>query len=92
MVFSNLVRRGFRFHQACFNKPLLIIQGKKGIIACKYIDIETANKAGDSVSLFSGVNSFDEMLESNVVECSENALLSGVKVGMKGEEVLKYIK
>ena len=45
-----------------------------------------------SVSLFSGVNSFDEMLESNVVECSENALLSGVKVGMKGEEVLKYIK
>ena len=92
MVLINLVRRGFRFHQVCFKKPLLIIQGENGIMACKYIDIETANKAGDSVSLFSGVNSFGEMLKSNVVDCSENALRSGIKVGMKGEEVLKYIE
>ena len=81
-----------KFIKINLKKPLLIIQGKKGIMACKYIDISTANKAGDAVCLFSNVNNFDEMLESHVVDCSKSAKDLGCKLGMRGKDILKIIE
>ena len=89
---NNLIKRGLLTYKIHFQKPLLIIKGSKGIMACKYIDISTANKAGDAVCLFSNVNNFDDMLESNVVECTKGAEDLGIKNGMKGKDVVKIIE
>ncbi|MFN3527815.1 MAG: YunC family protein [Candidatus Altarchaeaceae archaeon] len=74
------------------NANLLIIKGKKGYIMCGYLNIETANKLNDVACIVKGVKNFDDVLNSEIVEISEKAKEIGIKVGMKGKDVLKFIE
>ena len=68
--------------------PLLIIQAKKGYVMCGYLNMNTANKIGDIAGKVTGVRTFDDMLNADVVEVSENAKLAGLKEGMNVKDFL----
>ena len=87
-ILSHLVKRNLFFYHIDMVKPLLIIQGRRGIMACQYMDISTANQCGDSVALFSNVNGLKDMVNSEVWECFEQAIKNGIKKGMIGWDVL----
>ena len=61
-------------------------------MACGYVDIKSAEEAGDSLCLFQNVSTFEELLSSKVVNCTSKAQLLGLKPGMKGVDVLDLIK
>jgi len=71
--------------------PLLIIQAKKGYVMCGYLNINAANKIGDIAGRVTGVKTFDDMLNANVVEISENAKLTGLTQGMNVKDFLNAL-
>ncbi len=79
-----------------FNIPtphsrILVIKGKKGLLACGYIDISTADKVGDAVAVVTGVDTYVEMMATQVVKVSKAARRLGIEVGMEGKEALKHM-
>lgn len=73
-------------------KPLLIIKERKGILACAYINPETCNKTGEACAIVSGVNDYEDMMESQVVAVSDSAEKLGIKIGDIGSEALEKLK
>jgi uncharacterized protein YunC (DUF1805 family) len=71
--------------------PLLIIQAQKGYLMCGYLNMNTANKLGDIAGKVTGVKSFQEVLQTTVVEVSENAKKKGLVQGMNAQEFLKKL-
>jgi uncharacterized protein YunC (DUF1805 family) len=71
--------------------PLLLIQAKKGYVMCGYLNMNTANKLGDIAGRVTGVKTFDEMLNANVVDVTENATLMGLKQGMTVKDFLNVL-
>jgi len=71
--------------------PLLIIQAKKGYVMCGYLNMNAANKYGDIAGKVTGVKTFDDMLNADVVEVSENAKLVGLKQGMNVKDFLNAL-
>jgi len=71
--------------------PLLIIQAKKGYVMCGYLNMNAANKMGDITGKVTGVRTFDDMLNTTVVEISENAKLAGLKEGMNTKDFLNTL-
>ena len=67
---------------------ILLIKAAHGFIACGYFDVETANKLQEHVAIVTGVKTFDDMLEAEVVKCSNSAETVGVRIGMIGREAL----
>ena len=73
------------------NAPLLIIQAKKGYIMCGYLNMNAANKLGDIAGKVTGVKTFDDMLNADVVDLSENAKLAGLTQGMNVKDFLNAL-
>lgn len=73
------------------NAPFLLIQAKKGYIMCGYLNMTTANKLGDIAGKVTGVKTFEEMLNADVVEVSENAALVGLRQGMQAKDFLNAL-
>ena len=73
------------------NTFIFVIKAKKGFLACGYFDINVANKVGDTAAIVTGVKTFDDMLNANVVKVSEKANELGIKEGMKGKRALKLM-
>ncbi len=70
------------------NASLLAIRGNRGMLACAYLKVETADKIGDALAIVTGVSSHSDMLEKPVVAVSRAAAQLGVKVGMSGRDAL----
>ncbi len=73
------------------NASMLIIRGGRGMLACGYVKLETADRLGDILAVVSGVNSYADMLEKPVVGVSKSAAAIGIKVGMSGEDALRLL-
>ena len=73
-------------------RPLLIVSGSKGSLACGYLNVATFEKLGEAVAIVRGVNDFDEMCAASVQEISPAAERLGVRPGMTGEEALALMK
>jgi len=71
--------------------PLLIIQAKKGYVMCGYLNMNAANKIGDVAGKVTGVKTFEDMLNAEVVEVSENATRMGLTQGMNGKDFLNIL-
>jgi uncharacterized protein YunC (DUF1805 family) len=71
--------------------PLLIIQAKKGYVMCGYLNMNAANKMGDIAGKVTGVKTFDDMLNADVVEVSDNAKLAGLSQGMNVKDFLNAL-
>jgi uncharacterized protein YunC (DUF1805 family) len=70
------------------NAPLILIRAGSGFVMCGYMNIEIANKLGDIAGKVTGVKSFEDVLNANIVEISENAEKKGLKVGITAREFL----
>ncbi|MDB4459125.1 DUF1805 domain-containing protein [bacterium] len=75
---------GFQRTRHDLKRPLLVISGSKGVLACGYLNVATFDKLGDAGAIVRGVNNFEDMLTAKVVECSESASELGVELGMSG--------
>ena len=71
--------------------PLILIKAKKGYVMCGYLNMNAANKMGDIAGRVTGVKSFDDVLNANIVEVSENAKNIDLKEGMKARDFLNAI-
>ena len=71
--------------------PVLMIDGKKGLVACGYFSIETADKVGHALAVVSGVNSLDDVLAGKVKAVSDKAAELGVSPAMTGAEAAQIL-
>ncbi|MBN2110256.1 MAG: DUF1805 domain-containing protein [Methanosarcinaceae archaeon] len=71
--------------------PLLLIRADKGFVMCGYLDMETATSLGDVAVKVRGVNTFEDVLGSQVVGATQKAIDLGIKVGMTGREALELM-
>jgi len=69
-------------------RPLLIVKGKNGFLACGYINPETCNKTDEACAIVTGVSTYEDMYKASVVAASKKALELGVSVGDSGESAL----
>lgn len=67
---------------------ILMIKAEHGFIGCGYFNIETANKLQEHVGIVTGVKTFDDMLDAEIVALSDAAESVGIRKGMKGREAL----
>jgi len=72
-------------------KPLLIVKGEKGFLACGYINPETCNKTDEACAIVTGVATYDDMYKASVVAVSNKASALGIKVGDSGESAVKKL-
>jgi len=61
--------------------PLVILKGDNGYIMCGYLNIDAANSLGDVAVRVSGVNDIDDVLNSKVNSCTDNAKKLGINPG-----------
>ncbi|MCX6667664.1 MAG: DUF1805 domain-containing protein [Euryarchaeota archaeon] len=73
------------------NAPLILMKARKGYIMCGYLNMNAANKLGDIAGRVTGVKSFEDVLNAEIVEISDNAKKLGLAVGMKGKEFLNKL-
>ncbi len=71
--------------------PLILIKAKNGYVMCGYLNMSAANKLGDIAARVTGVKNFDDVLNADVVEVSENAKKIGLKEGIKARDFLDAI-
>lgn len=69
-------------------RPLLIMKGARGFLACGYISVETVNRTGEACAIVTGVNDFDDMRRAAVVAVSQAASSLGVSIGDSGAAAL----
>ena len=74
------------------NAKLLLIKGNKGILACGYLNLETVDKLQDVMAIVRGVNSYNDMLNAQVVAVSQVAAALGVNTSMTGLEALEMME
>ena len=80
---------GFRINLD--NAPLILVKAKKGYVMCGYLNMNAANKLGDIAGRVTGVKSFEDVLNAEILEVSDNAKKVGLKVGMKGRDFLNKL-
>lgn len=71
--------------------PLLLLKGKKGLMGCGYLNVETFNRTGEAGVIVRGVNTYEDMLKVKVTAVSDAARALGIEVGMIGEEALRKL-
>jgi len=68
--------------------PLILITAEKGFVMCGFLNVEVAEKIGVSAAMVSGVNTFEDVLNSPIKAITSKAKTLGVQEGMKGAEAL----
>ena len=68
--------------------PLLLIKYDEVIIGCGYFSIETMENLGQVACTVSGVNNFDEVINSEIKEFTPQASQRGAKKGMVVREFI----
>ncbi len=80
--------QGYRIELAA---PLLVLKAKAGILACGYLSVATMNKLGEVGAIVTGVRSYEDMLEAQVVAVSERAAQLGLTTELTGREALRLL-
>lgn len=79
------------YHIDLGNAPLIILQANKGYVMCGYLNMNAANKLGDTAGKVTGVKTFDDMLNATITEVSEKAKLLGLLEGMNARDFLNRL-
>jgi uncharacterized protein YunC (DUF1805 family) len=82
------------FQKTChqLSRPLLVISGSKGCLACGYLSMDSFERNGDAAAIVRGVDTFDDMLVAVVKEVSSLGKELGVAPGMTGREALAIFR
>ena len=73
-------------------RPLLVVSGKRGVLACGYLSLEALEKNGDAAAIVRGVSTHSDMLVASVQDVTRQARQLGVVPGMSGKEALELFK
>ena len=73
-------------------RPLLVVSGSKGVLACGYVNPATCEALGEAAALVRGVDDFEDMLTAQIVEVTTAAAELGVRVGMSGKDALERFR
>lgn len=73
------------------NAALLVIRAKKGFVMCGYLNMAIADKLGDAACMVTGVDTFDEVLNTKLVKVSHKAKELGIHEGLTGKEALDIL-
>lgn len=71
--------------------PLLILRGTKGYVMCGYLNLEVAEKLGDTAVRASGVRDLETLLNANVAGATSKARSLGIKEGQKVSEIVSLL-
>lgn len=82
----------FQCHHIALKRPLLIIQGTKGLLTCGYLNPAAFNKTGEAGALVTGVDTFNDMVEAELIAVSDAAAAMGLKVGDPGSKALALFR
>ncbi len=83
---------GLERHRIDLKRPLLVVRGAKGLLACGYLNVETFNRTGEAGAIVTGVSDFEDMLRAKVTAVSEAAAAAGVAPGMSGAEAIEKLR
>jgi len=67
---------------------VIVIYSDKGVLACGYLDIATANKFGERMAIVKGVKNFEDMLSAKIVALSEATKDLNLPEGATGKDFL----
>ncbi len=71
------------------NAPLLVVKADKGFVMCGYLDIDMANTLGDVAVRVRGVNTFEDVLDAQVVGITQAAADLGIDIKMNARDALE---
>ena len=83
---------GFTRTRHELKRPLLVVSGSKGVLACGYLNVATFAQLDEAGAIVRGVGDFDAMLDAQIVEASPVAVQLGVKIGMAGRDALEIFR
>jgi uncharacterized protein YunC (DUF1805 family) len=69
--------------------PLLVLKAPGGVLACGYLSLATMNRLGEVGALVTGVRSYDDMMNAQVVAVSDEAAKLGVSIDLTGRQALR---
>ena len=73
------------------NAALLVIRAARGFVMCGYLNMVVADKLGDAACKVTGVDSFEDVLEAEIMEVSRAAGELGIEKAMTGKEALDIL-
>jgi uncharacterized protein YunC (DUF1805 family) len=73
------------------NANLVLLKAKKGYIMCGLLNIETAERLGQTAAMVTGVKTAEDALKAKIKTATTKAKALGVKEGMSGKEALERL-
>ena len=73
------------------NAPLLVIKADKGFVMCGYLDIDMADTLGDVAVRVRGVNTFEDVLDAQIVGATQAAIDIGIDIKMNARDALELM-
>ncbi len=89
IALENGTALGLKFEMQ--NAPLLAIKAEKGFVMCGYLDIDMANTLGDVAVRVRGVNTFEDVLDAQVVGATAAATDLGINMKMNARDALELM-
>jgi uncharacterized protein YunC (DUF1805 family) len=74
-----------------FGINLMVIQGKKGMLGCAYVNLAVAEKTSAALAVVRGVSNYDDMLRAQITDVTSAAAALGISPGMTGAEALELL-
>lgn len=71
--------------------PLLVIVAKRGFVMCGFLNLEVAERLKVAAAVVTGVQSFEDVLNTEVKAVTSRAESLGVKPGMRGLDALRLM-
>ena len=89
IALENGVALGLKFEMQY--APLLVIKADKGFVMCGYLDIDMADTLGDVAVRVRGVNTFEDVLDAQIVGATQAAIDIGIDIKMNAREALELM-
>jgi uncharacterized protein YunC (DUF1805 family) len=83
---------GLTPYHIALKRPLLVLRGKKGLLASSHLNVETFDQSHEAVAIVAGATCFTDMMAAPVTKVSRAGERIGLHVGMTGEQVLDVIR
>lgn len=83
---------GLERHRMDLLLPLIVIRGRRGVVACGPLTVDTFDRSGEVGVVTTPVDSFDDALSARVVGVSRAAAAAGISVGMTGADAIERIR
>lgn len=89
ITLENGTALGLKFEMQ--NAPLLVIKADKGFVMCGYLDLDMADTLGDVAVRVRGVNTFEDVLDAQIVGATQAAIDLGIDIKMNAREALEQM-